>query len=171
MHIYHEDERIKTLNVTIGIADMKVSGDPEVTLVTHSLGSCIGVAVYDPVVKVGGILHYMLPDSEIDTEKAASNPLMFADTAIPLLFKACYKLGAKKTRMVVKVAGGSQIMDESRVFDIGKRNYTALRKVFWRNNVMIDAEDVGGSSNRTIRLNIATGQLSIRVSGIGERTL
>jgi len=171
MHIHYQGEGIKALNVTVGIADMKVSSDPDVTLVTHSLGSCIGVAVYDPVVKVGGMLHYMLPDSALDTKKAASNPLMFADTAIPLLFKACYRLGAKKTRMVVKVAGGSQIMDESRVFDIGKRNYTALRKVFWRNNVMIDGEDVGGSSNRTIRLHIATGQLSIKVSGIGERVL
>ena len=150
---------------------MKISNDPRVTLVTHCLGSCIGLAVYDPVARVGGLLHYMLPESKVDDKKAKKLPLMFADTAIPLLFKACYKLGAKKSRMVVKVAGGAQIMDPSRVFDIGRRNYAALRKIFWRNNVLIDAEDVGGNSNRTMRLSIATGLLSIKVSDKGEKIL
>jgi chemotaxis protein CheD len=150
---------------------MKVSNDPDVTLITHSLGSCIGLAVYDPVVKVGGMLHYMLPESDLDAKKAKGKPLMFADTGIPLLFKACYKLGAEKKRMVAKVAGGSQIMDASGTFNIGKRNYAALRKIFWRNSVMIDAEDIGGTSNRTMRLNIATGELSLKVSGRGERLL
>jgi chemotaxis protein CheD len=148
-----------------------VSNDPAVTLITHSLGSCIGLAVYDPLVKVGGMLHYMLPESDLDLQKAKDKPLMFADTGIPLLFKACYKLGAEKKRMVAKVAGGSQIMDPSGTFNIGKRNYAALRKIFWRNSVMIDAEDIGGTSNRTMRLNIATGELSLKVSGSGEKIL
>jgi len=159
------------LNVVVGIADMKVSKDPTATLVTHSLGSCIGLAVYDPVAGVGGLLHYMLPGSDLDPEKAKENPLMFADTGIPHLFKACYKLGAEKKRMVCKVAGGSQIMDASGTFNIGKRNYTALRKIFWRNNVLVDAEDVGGACNRTMWLEIATGALKLKVSGKGFRTL
>ncbi len=150
---------------------MKVSNDSSVTIVTHSLGSCIGLAVYDPVAKVGGMLHYMLPESELDLKKAKTRPLMFADTAIPLLFKACYKLGAKKGRMTVKVAGGSQVMDASGVFNIGKRNYAALRKILWRNNVLVDAEDVGGAVNRTMRLKIATGELSLKVSGQGYKVL
>lgn len=150
---------------------MKVSDDPEVTLVTHSLGSCIGLAVYDPVAKIGGMLHYMLPDSELDTRKAKKSPLMFADTGIPILFKSCYKLGAVKSRMIIKVAGGSQVMDASGVFNIGKRNYAALRKIFWRNNVLIDAEDIGGTVNRTMRLSVATGELSLKVSGQGHKIL
>lgn len=157
--------------INIGIADMKVSDDRGVTLVTHSLGSCIGLAVYDPVAKVGGMLHYMLPESQLNPEKAKTTPLMFADTGIPILFKSCYKLGAVKGRMIVKVAGGSQVMDESGVFNIGKRNYAALRKIFWRNKVIIDGEDVGGAVNRTMRLSIATGQLSLKVSGQGDKTL
>lgn len=156
------------MNVIVGIADMKVSKDPEATLVTHSLGSCIGLAVYDPVAKVGGLLHYMLPESGLDDKKAREKPLMFADTGIPLLFKACYELGAEKKRMISKVAGGSQIMDPSGTFNIGKRNYAALRKIFWRNNVMIDAEDVGGASNRTMWLSITTGELELKVSGKGK---
>jgi chemotaxis protein CheD len=150
---------------------MKVSNDPAATLVTHSLGSCIGLAVYDPVAKVGGVLHFMLPESQLDSAKAKEKPLMFADTGIPLLFKACYKLGADKKRMINKVVGASQIMDPSGMFNIGKRNYAALRKIFWRNNVLIDAEDVGGTSNRTLWLNIATGELTLKVSGKGKRPL
>lgn len=150
---------------------MKVSNDPDDVLVTHSLGSCIGVAVYDPVVGVGGMLHFMLPESELNPVKARTSPLMFADTGIPLLFKGCYDLGAVKARMVVKIAGGSQIMDKTSVFNIGKRNYAALRKMFWRNGVLIDAEDIGGTVNRTMRLSIATGELSLKVSGRGHQIL
>ena len=86
----------RALNCIVGIADMKVSDDPKVTLVTHALGSCIGVTVYDPVARVGGMIHYMLPESKMDHKKAKETPLMFADTGIPLLFKACYKIKAEK---------------------------------------------------------------------------
>lgn len=144
---------------------MKVSDDPAATVVTHSLGSCIGLAVYDPVAKVGGILHYMLPESQLDADKAKRQPLMFADTGIPILFKSCYKLGAEKGRMIVKVAGGSQVMDPSGMFNIGKRNYAALRKILWRNNVLISAEDIGKTVNRTMWLSIATGELTLKISG------
>lgn len=159
------------MNINVGIADMRVSDDPGATLVTHSLGSCIGLAVYDPVAKVGGMLHYMLPESSLDAKKAKERPLMFADTGIPILFKSCYKLGAKKTRMIIKAAGGSQVMDAKGVFNIGKRNYAALKKIFWRNNVLVDAEDIGGTVNRTMRLDIATGELFLRVSGQENKML
>jgi len=152
------------LETTVGIADMKVSDDPEAILITRSLGSCIGVAVYDPRVRVGGLLHYLLPKSW-NPDKAINNPFMSADTGIPLLFKSCYQLGAKKGRMVVKIAGGSQIMDATKVFSIGQRNHGALRKIFFRNNVMVDAEDIGGSVARTMRLSIATGEVSVKVPG------
>ena len=157
--------------LTVGVGDLKISNDPEDVLITHALGSCIGVAVYDPEVNVGGLLHYMLPDSNVDPEKSKRSPFMFADTGIPYLFKSCYKLGAKKSRMLVKVAGGSQIMDDAGVFNIGKRNYTALRKIFWRNNVKIDVEAVGGKVNRTIRLAIKSGEVMIKVSGEKYRVL
>ena len=75
---------------------MKVSGNIDDMLIIHALGSCIGVAVYDPMVKVEGLLHFMLPDSSLDSKKAKKKPAMFADTGIPLLFKSCYKLGAEK---------------------------------------------------------------------------
>ncbi len=138
------------MKIIVGMADMKVSSEPEATLITYALGSCIGVTLYDPVVKVGGMLHFMLPDSQIDPEKGKKNPWMFANTGIPQLFQEAYKLGADKRRLSVKVIGGAQVMDDSGFFNIGKRNYMTLRKMFWTNNVLIHAEDIGGSVNRTI---------------------
>ncbi|MBI4719463.1 MAG: chemotaxis protein CheD [Planctomycetes bacterium] len=145
----------------VDIAAMQVSADQRVVLVTYSLGSCIGVTIWDPVVHVGGMLHYMLPESALAPEKARSNPAMFADTGIPALFRAAYALGADKKRLVVKVAGGSQLLDDNGTFNIGKRNYVALRKIFWKNGVLIGAEDVGGSISRTVRLRIHDGRVTI----------
>lgn len=154
--------------IVVGVADLAVSNDPKETLITHSLGSCIAVVIYDPTVRVGGILHFMLPDASMDLTKAKAKPAMFADSGIPVLFRQSYQLGASKANIVVKVAGGSQIMDENGVFNIGKRNYMAMRKIFWRNNVPIAAEHVGGCVNRTVRLDIGTGRVLMKVSGTGE---
>jgi chemotaxis protein CheD len=149
----------------VGVADMKVSNSPEESLITYSLGSCIGLVIYDSVVKVGGILHYMLPESSIDKEKAVARPYMFADSGIPRLFKTAYNLGAAKQRMKIYVAGGAEILDQAGFFNIGKRNYMALKKMFFKNNVMINKQDVGGNVNRTVRLEIRTGEIYVKTSG------
>ena len=146
---------------------MKISNTPGTVLVTYSLGSCIAVAIYDPIVRVGGMLHFMLPDSELDPEKAKNNPFMFADTGIPNLFKATYRLGAKKNRMQVVVAGGAQVCSSSDFFNIGKRNGIAVRKIFWKNNVMVNYQSVGGTENRTLKLDIDDGRAWLRESGNG----
>jgi len=151
-------------DLIVGISDLKVSNNPGDILVTFALGSCIAVAIYDPLVKVGGLLHYMLPDSTLDLKKAQDQPGMFADTGVPLLFKSCYRLGAEKKRMVVKVAGGASILDDTNFFRIGQKNITALRKIFWKNNVMIEAEDTGANYNRTVRLDLSTGKFLVKSS-------
>jgi chemotaxis protein CheD len=152
----------------IGVADIAVSNNHQEELITYSLGSCIAVVIYDPTVQVGGMLHYMLPESSMDPEKAKRIPAMFADTGIPTLFKQSYQYGATKKNLIVKVVGGAQIMDENGIFNIGKRNYLALRKLFWKNNVMVTAEHVGGNVNRTVRLELTTGRVILKVSGMGE---
>ncbi|WP_321494287.1 chemotaxis protein CheD [uncultured Desulfobacter sp.] len=152
----------------VGVADMKVSNNPEDDVVTYSLGSCIGLVIYDPVARVGGILHYMLPESSIDKEKATQKPYMFADTGIPRLFKTAYALGAQKARIKIFVAGGAEILDQNGFFNIGKRNYMALRKMFFRNKVMIDKQEVGGNINRTVRIEIASGNIFLKTSGSQE---
>ena len=152
-------------DLIVGISDIKVSNQFDDVIITYALGSCIGISVYDPVAKVGGLLHYMLPDSALDENKARENPAMFADTGIPRLFKACYSLGADKKRMVVKAAGGASILDDTNFFRIGQKNIMAMRKIFWKNNVMIATEDTGLNYNRTVRLEIAIGKTFVRTSG------
>jgi chemotaxis protein CheD len=151
--------------INVGIADMQLSKEVGVVLATHGLGSCIGVAVYDPVARVGGLLHYMLPDVERRQDKAAESPLMFGETGIPRLFHAAYALGAVKTRMIVKIAGGASLIDSGGMFNIGKRNFLLARKLMWKNGVNITAEDVGGSRSRTMELEIDTGHVWVKSPG------
>jgi chemotaxis protein CheD len=152
----------------VGVADMAVSSSPDEFLVTYSLGSCIAVIIFDPVACVGGMLHYMLPESSLDPEKAKKNPCMFADTGITRLFKSSYQMGAKKENIVVKTVGGAQMLDPNGLFNIGKRNYLAMRKIFWKNNVGVAAEHVGGEVNRTVRLEMNTGRVVLKVGSEAE---
>lgn len=156
------------MRIVVGISDLKVSNQPEDVLVTYSLGSCIGLLIWDPVVKVGGLLHYMLPNAALDQKRAAERPFMFGSTGIPLLFKEAYKYGAVKNRIVIKVFGGAQIMDASGFFSIGKRNYEVLQKLFQKNGVVIAREEVGGTVNRTVSLEVGTGITRLKTSGREE---
>lgn len=149
----------------VGVADMAVSNDSSAEIVTYSLGSCLGITIYDPVKKIGGLLHIMLPDSKIDAAKAASIPAMFVDTGVPRLFHATYNLGADRGRLVVKVAGGAQLLDQQGIFNIGARNFDALGKLLAQNGLRTHATDVGGLSSRTVRLDLTTGQVTIKTPG------
>lgn len=148
----------------VDISDLRVSKNPGDILVTYSLGSCIGVTVYDPDARVGGMIHFMLPESKVSPEKAQKKPGMFADTGIPMLFKEVFAMGGSKRGLIVKAAGGSQLMDQNKVFNIGERNFVILRKMLWRNNILMKAHDIGGSLSRTVRLDIATGRTTIKSS-------
>ncbi|MDQ5985479.1 MAG: Chemoreceptor glutamine deamidase CheD [Syntrophus sp. SKADARSKE-3] len=152
-------------DIVVGISDIQCSNNPGDVIVTYALGSCIAVVVYDPVAVVGGLLHLMLPDSTLDQKKAAESPAMFADTGIPMLFKSCYRLGAEKKRMKVKLVGGASILNDANYFRIGQKNITAVRKIFWKNNVMVDAEDTGLNCNRTVRLQVTDGKCFVKTSG------
>jgi chemotaxis protein CheD len=151
--------------LTVDISDLKVSADGDDLLVTYALGSCIAVMVHDPVRNAAGMIHYMLPLSETSPEKAKARPAMFADTGIPLLFQSMYALGCRKYDLVVKVAGGGALYDDKGLFCIGKRNYTVLRKMFWKAGVNITAEDVGGARSRTARLHVGSGRCTISSQG------
>ncbi|MCK5227491.1 MAG: chemotaxis protein CheD [Desulfobulbaceae bacterium] len=154
--------------IIVGISDMKVSNNPQDVLVTYSLGSCIGLAIWDQQLKVGGLLHYMLPDSKLDKARAEARPFMFADVGVPRLFKEAYALGARKENLIVKVVGGAQIMDSAGLFNIGQRNYQILIRMFQKNKITIVSQDVGGTVNRTVSLHVATGSTRLKVSGREE---
>ena len=159
------------MKLTVGVADLKVSSQGEDVLITYSLGSCIGIVIYDPVAVVGGMLHYMLPESSLSADKAAKNPSMFADTGIPMLFKECYKLGAVKGRLIVKAFGGAQLLDPNGMFNIGKRNILVMRKLLWQNGVTMGATALGGTVNRTVSLEMKTGVVTLKTSGEGVVSL
>lgn len=150
----------------VGIADMKISANAGDVLITYALGSCLGISIYDPVAHVGGLLHVMLPVSSVNEAKAKENPYMFVDTGVPLLFRSCYQAGAIKERLIVKVAGGASLRhnDADDQFQIGKRNFTMLRKLLWKNNVLLKSFDVGENHSRTMSIDITTGDVILRIN-------
>jgi chemotaxis protein CheD len=151
--------------IIVGMADCQIADGVEKVLATYALGSCIGLALYDPQTKVGGLLHFMLPDSTIDPARGKANPYMFADTGIPLLVEQVCGRGALKRRLIVRAAGGAQMMDQENIFEIGKRNYLAMRKILWRSGVLLHAEAVGGVRSRTVRLELSTGKFFLLEGG------
>jgi len=158
-------------SIIVGIGDCKWSKDPSDVLITHALGSCIAILIYDPVAHVAGLLHYMLPDSTIDQNRAGERPFVFADTGIPMLFQKAYQLGAVKSRILVAAVGGAQMLDPDGTFNIGKRNHLAMRKIFWKAGVIVHKEEVGGTSSRTVRIDVQDGRMKLRTSGAGEQEL
>jgi chemotaxis protein CheD len=153
------------MKIIVGVADMKISNQPSDTVVTHALGSCLGIAAYDPIACVGGILHVMLPNASVNPDKAQQNPYMFVDKGTPMFFRELYNHGADKKRLIVKVAGGAQLGKGEDFFAIGKRNFLMLRKLFWKNGIIISGEDIGGNISRTMYLDISTGRIWLSSSG------
>jgi chemotaxis protein CheD len=152
------------MNITVLVGDMKTGHSGDI-LVTHALGSCLGLMVFDPVAKVGGLLHAMLPLSSINPEKAKANPAMFVDTGVPMLFKAVYEMGGSKERLIVKAAGCGNPMGKNEIFKIGERNYTVLKKLLWKNNILLKAENVGGTASRTIHFEVVSGVVMLSCNG------
>jgi chemotaxis protein CheD len=146
----------------IGIGELVVTGNTAQTIATHAVGSCIAVCVYDPVVRVAGMLHLLLPDSRINPQRALEHPAAFADTGIPLLFQTAYEHGLSKHRAIVKIVGGAEMPRTATTgFDTGRRNAMAARNLLWRNGVFLAAEDVGGAHARTVHLSVESGRLQI----------
>ncbi|MGH9581741.1 MAG: chemotaxis protein CheD [Bryobacteraceae bacterium] len=165
--------------LVVGMADCRVSGDSGDVLITYALGSCIGLAMYDPVSRAGGLLHFMLPDSSLDAARAGENPYRFADLGIPALLREVCERGARFTgssravrhRLRITVAGAAELMDEGALFNIGKRNRAALHRILWKEGVLIGAEAVGGTTPRTLGLEIGSGRFFLRAAGEPEREM
>jgi len=149
------------MNIIVNIADMKISKNPEDTLTTYALGSCMGMTAYDPDSMVGGMLHAMLPMSRADLQKASVNPFMFVDSGISRLLNDLISFGANKKSIIIKIAGCSNMMDDNNFFKIGERNYTITRKILWKNDFLITSEEIGGKASRTLSLDMSTGKTYI----------
>lgn len=122
--------------IIVGIGEMATSNEPHREIITFSLGSCLGISIYDPKAKVGGILHVLLPDSSIQKERAEVNPLMFVDTGVPRLFRSAYQLGASKENIIVKVAGGAEMQEVK----ISSTSDHGTMKDWWRSCIATMSE-------------------------------
>ena len=143
-------------------AKMRVSANRDDVLVTNALGSCLGIAVHDCQAGVAGLLHVVLPCSEVDRAKAKDNPCLFVDTGVPRLFQACYCEGAKKERLHITVAGGAALNPKFHdVFEIGKRNLLKLHQLLQESGMPIQASDVGSCHSRTLTLFVGTGTVTV----------
>lgn len=155
--------------IKIGMAELKVTKSPNV-LATLGLGSCIGICLYDPVSKISGMAHIMLPSSK--TIKNNSNVAKFADTGVVQLIKEMESIGANKKRLVSKIAGGAQMFSFSSgsdVMKIGERNAVAVREILREFKIPIQADETGGNYGRTIEFYSETGKLLIKTIGHGTK--
>jgi chemotaxis protein CheD len=153
--------------IVVGISEYRCSTDKDASIVTYALGSCIGVGAFDPVTGVAGLLHFLLPDSRQDPERAMGQPASYADTGIPLLIRAMERMGADRRRIRVRLAGGAQILSDNAQLAVGKRNYMAARKLLWQLGVMVEMEAVGGTVSRNLGITVGTGEFWVQTKGPG----
>lgn len=157
--------------IKVGMADYKVGRAPS-TLISYGLGSCIGISLYDPQRKIGGLLHIMLPDST--QARSSENPAKFADTGIPLMIADVVALGASRSRLVAKIAGGAQMFAFSNATDImrvGTRNAETCKQILRKNGIRVIAEDTGGNYGRTVSIDLATGSYKVKTIDRGEKNI
>ena len=156
----------------VNFSESKISTNPFEMLVAFSIGSGIGVSMYDAVTGVGALLNFVLPDSStILPERAKRFPCMFADTGMRTVLDALNDIGVKTETMKVVIAGGAQILDQTSGFNIGLKNHHTITSILSRKNLIIHHEDIGGSSRRTLSLDISSGCSTIQTVGQGEENV
>lgn len=156
--------------IRVGIADMKIARQ-EGTLITHALGSCIGITLYDPQIKLGALIHIMLPEVG---EKKEANLFKFADSGIKETLRKLAIFGGAKSRYICKIAGGAQmfaVVGNSNIGNIGQRNIEAVRETLRKEGIRIANQDVGSDYARTMLMDLGTGKVNIRTAGRKEKTL
>nr|WP_319488388.1 chemotaxis protein CheD [uncultured Caproiciproducens sp.] len=155
---------------TIGISDMKVVRCAD-SLVTYALGSCVGICLYDSVIKVGGLGHIMLPTFPVNNPK--ENPFRFADTCIPEMILQMEKLGCSRRRIVAKIAGGAkmfEVADDSSFGNIGQRNVAEVKNTLSKLQIRIYAEDTGLNYGRTVYFYTDDGRMVVKSFSNGIKT-
>ena len=149
--------------ITVGIADMKLAKGSGI-LITYALGSCIGLCFHDPKLKLGALLHIMLP---LNMEAGRKNPLKYADTGIRETLRQMESRGGARSRITVKVAGGAKMFEVNggNLGNIGQRNIESVHTILRKENIRLVCENVGGSVARTLLFDVDTGQGCIRSYG------
>ncbi len=156
---YTQHPRVE--EVRVDMAGMKVESRP-VELLT-SVGSCVGICLYDAIHRCGGLAHIMLPHSNLGPQEPL--PSKYADTAVPALIKGIYALTGEKTRLTAKIAGGANMFANTgaKGLDIGFKNINAVRNVLKLHHIRLTGEDVGGSHGRRITFNLLSGVTTVKL--------
>ena len=150
----------------VGIGQMVLSREAADILVAPNLGSCVGVAMHDAEAGVGAVIHCLLPLSKSDPAKAQSNPFQYVDTGVVRMLELLVEAGAELRRLSIAAAGGANINDDNNIFEIGKKNITVLRKVLWKNNLLLRSENFGESVSRTLTLEVGSGKTTLKMQGV-----
>lgn len=159
------------VTVVVGLGEMQVTRDDASVLTCLGLGSCICLSCYDPVSKVSGMAHVVLPSSDGRSTKA---PAKYADVAVPLLMGEMTRMGALRSRIVAKLTGGAEMSRAAGldgVFKIGERNLEAVKELLAQEHVRIAAEDTGGNRGRTARMFCGSGKLVVSTAGTESKEL
>lgn len=152
--------------LTVGIADMKMA-KREGMIITYALGSCVGICLYDPLIKLGALVHIMLP---INMETGRKNPLKYADTGLRETLRMMESHGGNRARITAKIAGGAKMFEtqSKSLGDIGHRNIDSVRMNLKKEGIRLLKEDVGGTVARTLLFDVSTGQACVRCYGRPE---
>lgn len=152
---------------TVGLGDAIVTRAGDFVIVTHALGSCVGLTLWDPLARVGGMLHSQLPVSSLDPERAEAEPFLFTDTGVAECLRRLYTLGADRRRVVAKLAGCAEAVGATgSSFRVGQRNLAVARRVLWKNDIVIKGEAVADTRPRTLFLDMETGETTVRCDGV-----
>ncbi len=158
-------------SIGVGLGERVISRKPDDILVAYGLGSCLGIGMYDPQVRIAGLVHVVLPEGFNGTDKNASR---YVDSGIQGLYDEMLKAGAAINRLTIWVAGGANMLvtgEFSKAFDIGNRNIEVARRTFEELRLPLAAIDVGGHLGRTVRLYVGSGKMTVRVIGGQEKDL
>ena len=160
---------------SVPIGGIAVSDSAADVMVAYGLGSCVAICLYDPVARIGGMLHALLPSAPSQNGRNPTPSAKFVDQGTPLLIEALVELGAKRSRLSAQLCGGAQVLSapgfEENGLHIGKRNVSAAESALRDARIQVKAHRTGGRVGRTVRFYIATGQVTVRSLGQKEQVL
>jgi chemotaxis protein CheD len=156
--------------LSVGLGELVISHDPEDILVAYGLGSCVGIAMYNPVTKTGGLLHAVLPEK---FDNGNDSPTKFVNTGIPILLEKIQNNGSTNSILIYMAGGANMLINTqlSKTFDIGTRNVSTAIQIFEKMKLTLRNSELGGNIGRTVRLYIASGHMTVRIIGGTEKEL